>query len=120
MVWLVLSTLRKFTCSLRQRPYTNNINSTSGQKSFDNFAKAAEDSEDSVPPKSTGGGEIATATGTLAPSGTSEPTGTSTESSASSTESAGANAGLEARGEIRWGLMTAGMAMAGLFGGLMM
>ncbi|QPC72848.1 hypothetical protein HYE68_003600 [Fusarium pseudograminearum] len=93
---------------------------TSGQRSFSNFAKAAEDSDDSVAPRSTGGGEIATATGTLAASGTSEPTGTSTETGASSTESAGANAGLEARGEIRWGLMTAGMAMVGLFGGLMM
>ncbi|RGP59708.1 extracellular serine-rich protein [Fusarium sporotrichioides] len=93
---------------------------TSGQRSYANFAKAAEDSDDSVAPRSTGGGEIATATGTWAPSGTSEATGTSTETSASSTETSDANAGLEARGEIRWGLMTAGMAMAGLFGGLMM
>ncbi|KAG8667073.1 hypothetical protein FPOAC2_12220 [Fusarium poae] len=93
---------------------------TSGQRSYANFAKAAEDSDDSVAPRSTGGGEIATATGTWAPSGTAEATGTSTETSASSTESSDANAGLEARGEIRWGLMTAGMAMAGLFGGLMM
>jgi hypothetical protein len=100
--------------------HTNRINSTSGQRSYANFAKAAEDSDDSVAPRSTGGGEIATATGTWAPSGTAEATGTSTETSASSTESSDANAGLEARGEIRWGLMTAGMAMAGLFGGLMM
>ncbi|RBR14128.1 uncharacterized protein FIESC28_07885 [Fusarium coffeatum] len=89
---------------------------TSGNRTYENFAKAAEEADDSTAPRSTGGGEIATATGTWAPSGTAS----STETAASSTETSDANAGLEARGEIRWGLMAASMAMAGLFGGLMM
>ena len=96
--------------------YTNKLNSTSGNRTYENFAKAAEEADDSTAPRSTGGGEIATATGTWAPSGTAS----STETAASSTETSDANAGLEARGEIRWGLMAASMAMAGLFGGLMM
>ncbi|KAF5659245.1 extracellular serine-rich [Fusarium heterosporum] len=96
---------------------------TSGQKSFEAFAKAASDSDGSEAPKSTGGGDFgsATATGSASGSATSgTTTATGTAASASATESAGANAGLEARGEIRWGLMTFGVAMAGVFGGLMM
>jgi plastocyanin len=95
---------------------------TSGQKSFDAFAKAASDSDGSKAPQSTGGGEIGSATATGSASGGSA-TGTAatgTAASATATESTGANAGLEARGEIRWGLMTFGVAMAGVFGGLMM
>jgi hypothetical protein len=99
------------------------IISTSGQKSFDAFAKAASDSDDSKAPQSTGGGSIGSATATHSASGsaaTGSTTETGTAASATATESTGANAGLEARGEIRWGLMTFGVAMAGVFGGLMM
>ncbi|KAH6958535.1 hypothetical protein HG530_010150 [Fusarium avenaceum] len=96
---------------------------TSGQKSFDAFAKAAADSDDSKAPQSTGGGSIGSATATHSASGTAatgSTTATGTAASSTATESTGANAGLEARGEIRWGLMTFGVAMAGVFGGLMM
>jgi hypothetical protein len=119
----VLSTLRKFLrCCHSHYIYTNIIISTSGQRSFDAFAKAASDSDDSKEPQSTGGGEIGSATATGSASGGSATgtTETGTAASATATESTGANAGLEARGEIRWGLMSFGVAMAGVFGGLMM
>ncbi|KAM0235284.1 hypothetical protein ACHAP5_009811 [Fusarium lateritium] len=95
---------------------------TSGQRSFDAFAKAASDSDESKEPQSTGGGEIgsATATGSASGGSATSATETGTAASATATESTGANAGLEARGEIRWGLMSFGVAMAGVFGGLMM
>ncbi|KAF4342506.1 extracellular serine-rich [Fusarium beomiforme] len=92
---------------------------TSGAKSFDNFAKAAANADDSSAPKSTGGGtfgaaETGSASGTA--SGTASSTASGTAASASATESG--NAGIEARGEIRWGLMSG--AIAAIFGGLMM
>ncbi|CCT64063.1 uncharacterized protein FFUJ_04756 [Fusarium fujikuroi IMI 58289] len=94
---------------------------TSGAKSFDNYAKAAADSEDSSAPKSTGGGTFGAAeTGSASGSASGTATATATESgtaaSASATESG--NAGIEARGQIQWGLMSG--AIAALFGGLMM
>ncbi|KAM0563501.1 hypothetical protein ACHAPJ_001222 [Fusarium lateritium] len=97
---------------------------TSGDKTFKAFAKAASDSNDSVPPQSTGGGKIGPAATSTGASSTASSEATSSESgsaaSATSSETSSPNAGLEARGEIRWGLMSMGVAMAGLFGGLMM
>ncbi|EXK92419.1 hypothetical protein FOQG_05573 [Fusarium oxysporum f. sp. raphani 54005] len=94
---------------------------TSGAKSFDNYAKAAADSKDSSAPKSTGGGKLGAAeTGSASGSASGTATATATESgtaaSASATQSG--NAGIEARGQIQWGLMSG--AIAALFGGLMM
>ncbi|KAF4447032.1 extracellular serine-rich protein [Fusarium austroafricanum] len=93
---------------------------TSGQRSFEAFAKAASGSDDSTAPQSTGGGtfgaaETGSATGTA--SGTATATATTSGTAAASATTSG-NAGIEARGEIRWGLMSG--ALAALFGGLMM
>ena len=81
--------------------------SADGKKTLKQFAAAAADAKENTAPSSTGGGELgaaATATSTATPS---------------STTSAAPNAGMEARGDIRWGLMSLGVAVAGLVGGLM-
>ncbi|KAI8686954.1 hypothetical protein LRP88_13683 [Fusarium phalaenopsidis] len=94
---------------------------SSGQRTLAAYKKAAADVDETVEPKSTGGGELGPAA--TASSGSSEgstSTGSAASGTASSTESAAPNAGMEARGEIRWGLMSLGVAMAGFFGGLMM
>lgn len=99
-------------------------NRTSGQRTLAAYKKAAADVDSAVSPKSTAGGEVGpAATGAAATSsGSSESTATedSASGTASATESSEPNAGLEARGEIRWGLLSMGVAMAGFFGGLMM
>ncbi|KAM5348199.1 hypothetical protein ACJ41O_008023 [Fusarium nematophilum] len=79
---------------------------TSGQRTLQRYKAAAADAASNVEPSSTGGGELESVA-----SATSTPT---------STESSAPNAGLEARGEIRWGLMSLGIAMAGFVGGMMM
>ncbi|KAF5647205.1 extracellular serine-rich [Fusarium sp. NRRL 52700] len=94
---------------------------TSGDKSFDNYVKAATDSEDGSAPKSTGGGtfgaaETGSASGSASGTATATSTASGTAASASATESG--NAGIESRGQIQWGLMSG--AIAALFGGLMM
>ncbi|KAM0431859.1 hypothetical protein ACHAPT_005111 [Fusarium lateritium] len=94
---------------------------SNGQRTLAAYKKAAADTDESVEPKSTGGGDIGPAA--TASSGSSEgatSTGGAASESASSTESSTPNAGIESRGEIRWGLMSFGVAMAGFFGGLMM
>ncbi|KAI8723567.1 Phytocyanin domain-containing protein [Fusarium sp. LHS14.1] len=93
---------------------------SSGQRTLAAYKKAAADVDETVEPSSTGGGELGPAA--TASSGSSEgssSTGSAASSTASSTESAAPNAGIESRGEIRWGLMSLGVAMAGFVGGLM-
>lgn len=87
---------------------------TSGDKTVEKFAAAAAKASDNVAPSSTGGGTLGDAS-TATASGSSS----ATSAASSSTASAGSNAGLEARGEIRWGLMSAGLAMAGFVAGFM-
>ncbi|KAK7402776.1 hypothetical protein QQX98_011485 [Neonectria punicea] len=80
---------------------------SSTSRTLKKYAEAAAEADDNVTPSSTGGGTLgsaATATGTSAPS---------------ATESSDTNAGLEARGEIRWGLMSMGLAVAGFAGAMM-
>ncbi|RSL46169.1 hypothetical protein CEP54_013981 [Fusarium duplospermum] len=94
---------------------------SSGQRTLAAYKKAAADVDETVEPSSTGGGELGpAATHSSGSSEDSTSTGSAASSTASSTESAAPNAGIEARGEIRWGLMSLGVAMAGFFGGLMM
>ncbi|CAM1504611.1 Fc.00g022020.m01.CDS01 [Cosmosporella sp. VM-42] len=78
-----------------------------GKKTLEQFAAAAADAEENTAPSSTGGGTLGSAT-----------TATST-GGASSTDTTKPNAGLQARGDIRWGLMSAGVALAGFVGGMM-
>ena len=84
------------------------FNSSSTSKTIKKYAEAAAEADDNVTPSSTGGGTLGSAA-----------TGTSSTSAPSSTESSDANAGLEARGEIRWGLMSMGLAVAGFVGAMM-
>ncbi|KAH7165754.1 Cupredoxin [Dactylonectria macrodidyma] len=77
---------------------------SSGNRTIENFVAAAAEVEDNVAPTATQGGTLGEAA-------------TGTGSSSTPTESSGENAGIETRGEIRWGLM--GLAMAGLFGVMM-
>ncbi|KAF7549913.1 hypothetical protein G7Z17_g6070 [Cylindrodendrum hubeiense] len=88
---------------------------TTGSKTVKKYAEAAADASDNVAPSSTGGGTLGEASTATASSTNSATSG----AAASATESSGSNAGLEARGDIRWGLMSAGIAMAGLVAGFM-
>ncbi|KAF4459752.1 extracellular serine-rich [Fusarium albosuccineum] len=82
---------------------------TTGQRTLRNYARAAANADSNVEPSSTGGGVLGpAATGTSAPS-----------DAASATSTPGANGAISANGEIRWGLMSVGIAMAGFMGGLM-
>ncbi|KAJ4328538.1 hypothetical protein N0V84_001055 [Fusarium piperis] len=101
---------------------------SSGQRTLAAYRRAAANVDETVEPRSTIGGEIgpaATATsgssdGSTSTGSATSGTASSTSGTASSTETSTPNAGTEARGEIRWGLMSMGVAMAGFFGGLMM
>ncbi|KAK7431781.1 hypothetical protein QQZ08_001721 [Neonectria magnoliae] len=80
---------------------------SNASRTLKKYAEAAAEADNNVTPSSTGGGTLGsavTATGTSAPS---------------ATESSDTNAGLEARGEIRWGLMSMGLAVAGFVGAMM-
>ncbi|KAH7144589.1 Cupredoxin [Dactylonectria estremocensis] len=115
---------------------------SSGSKTIANYAKAAAKVSDGEAPSKTGGGTLGkAASATASSSGSATASGSSTGSAASATgsgsttasgsssgtttgsaasaTSSGSNAGLEARGDIRWGLMSVGLAMAGLVAGFM-
>lgn len=76
---------------------------SSGGQTLDAYTAAAADAKAVGVPSNTGGGSFDQASTT--PSGTA-PASTASESNKPS-------AGVEARGDIRWGLMTAGIAMFG-------
>ncbi|KAF4980780.1 hypothetical protein FZEAL_3294 [Fusarium zealandicum] len=96
---------------------------SSGQRTLERFTEDAADADNNIEPSSTGGGKIGpAASGSASGSASASASASSTSGSAaeaSSSESAAPNAGLEARGDVRWGLMGLGLAMAGFFGGLM-
>ncbi|KAI9155108.1 putative GPI-anchored cupredoxin [Paramyrothecium foliicola] len=78
-----------------------------GQRTLSQYAEAASAAEDNVAPEEVGGGVLG-APATTPPS--SAPTPSETPQSA----------GVSIRGDIRWGLMTFGVAMTGFIGGMMM
>ncbi|KAH7140610.1 Cupredoxin [Dactylonectria macrodidyma] len=115
---------------------------SSGSKTIEKYAEAAAKVSDGEAPSKTGGGTLgkaasasasssgsatasgsstgsaASATGSGSATSSGSSSGTTTGSAASSTSS-GSSAGGEARGDIRWGLMTVGLAMAGVVAGFM-
>lgn len=101
------------------------INAPSGgQKTLEKYAAAAAKAPKNVAPASTGGGSLGpAATGT--PSSTSGSGGDGPAASASGSAAASAsstsrpNAGVETRGSVRWGLLSFGVAVAGVLGGLL-
>ncbi|KAI8264470.1 hypothetical protein K4K56_005400 [Colletotrichum sp. SAR 10_98] len=100
---------------------------SSGGKTVDAYKEAAAKAAKNVAPASTGGGSLGpAATGSPSSSGGS---GTSASASVSGTSAASGSAaasgtsrpsaGIEARGDVRWGLLSFGMAVAGVVGGLL-
>ncbi|KAL0944806.1 extracellular serine-rich protein [Colletotrichum truncatum] len=79
-----------------------------GQRTIKAYAEAAAKAQQNVAPASTGGG-------TLGPAATGSPSSSAPSSSSTSQPSAG----MEARGDVRWGLLSIGMAVAGVVGGLL-
>ncbi|KAM0271913.1 hypothetical protein ACHAQH_008915 [Verticillium albo-atrum] len=82
-----------------------NAPANNNQRTIQAYSQAAANAESNVAPSATGGGTLgaaATAAPSSAPSSTNAP-----------------SAGVEAHGEIRWGMLTMGVAMAGFIGGLM-
>ncbi|KAF6810640.1 extracellular serine-rich protein [Colletotrichum sojae] len=85
----------------------------SGARTVEQYAKAAAAAAQNVAPSSTGGGSLGAAA-------TAPPSSASGSGSAPSASSSTApSAGIEARGDVRWGLLSLGMAVAGVFGGLL-
>ncbi|EXF77868.1 hypothetical protein CFIO01_04122 [Colletotrichum fioriniae PJ7] len=82
----------------------------SGQRTIEQYARAAAAAQSNVAPSATGGG-------TLGSAATGSPSSASSSPSASS--SSQPSAGIEARGDVRWGLLSLGMAAAGVVGGLL-
>ncbi|OHF02961.1 hypothetical protein CORC01_01719 [Colletotrichum orchidophilum] len=81
-----------------------------GQRTIEKYAQAAAVAKSNVAPSKTGGG-------TLGSAATGSPSSASSTPSASS--SSQPSAGIEARGDVRWGLLSLGMAAAGVVGGLL-
>ncbi|KAK1593758.1 Cupredoxin [Colletotrichum navitas] len=92
-----------------------------GKKTVEMYAKAAAEAKENVAPSSTSGGMMGPASAADAPksggSGSASPSGSSGAPAASG--SGMPSAGIEARGDVRWGLLSLGMAAAGLVGGLL-
>ncbi|KAK2034741.1 Cupredoxin [Colletotrichum zoysiae] len=97
------------------------INAPKG-KTVEMFAAAAKDVKANVAPSSTSGGTLgpasASTSGTPA-SGSGAPASGSSGSPMSSMSSMPTSAGVESRGDVRWGMLSLGMAAAGLVGGLL-
>ncbi|KAF3802579.1 putative GPI-anchored cupredoxin [Colletotrichum gloeosporioides] len=101
---------------------------SSGGRTVDAYKEAAAKAEKNVAPASTGGGTLGPAatgspsssggSGTSA-SGTSAVSGTAASGSASASRTSSPSAGIEARGDVRLGLLSFGMAVAGVVGGLL-
>ncbi|TEA12183.1 putative GPI-anchored cupredoxin [Colletotrichum sidae] len=85
---------------------------SSGQRTIQQYADAAAKAENNVAPSATGGGSL----GAAATGSPSSASGTASPSASSSTAP---SAGIEARGDVRWGLLSFGMAVAGVVGGLL-
>ncbi|WQF80664.1 Putative cupredoxin [Colletotrichum destructivum] len=83
---------------------------SSGQRTIEQYAQAAAAAQANVAPSATGGG-------TLGSAATGSPSSASGTPSASSTTQP--SAGIEARGDVRWGLLSLGVAAAGFVGGLL-
>ncbi|KAH0425157.1 hypothetical protein CcaCcLH18_11176 [Colletotrichum camelliae] len=102
---------------------------SSGGKTVDAYKDAAAKAAKNVAPASTGGGTLGpAATGSPAASssgagasasGTTAASGTAASGSASASRTSSPSAGVEARGDVRWGLLSFGMAVAGVVGGLL-
>ncbi|KAI8280733.1 hypothetical protein K4K59_008477 [Colletotrichum sp. SAR11_240] len=103
---------------------------SSGGKTVDAYKEAAAKAAKNVAPASTGGGSLGpAATGSpsssggsgasASASGTSAASGTAASGSASASRTSSPSAGVEARGDVRWGLLSFGMAVAGVVGGLL-
>ncbi|KAL9945863.1 hypothetical protein ACHAO5_004464 [Verticillium nonalfalfae] len=87
-----------------------NAPANNNQRTLQAYSQAAANAQSNVAPSSTGGGSLGAAA-TAAPS--------SASGSASPSSSSAPSAGMEAHGEIRWGMLTMGVAVAGFIGGLM-
>ncbi|GKT59630.1 extracellular serine-rich protein [Colletotrichum tofieldiae] len=83
---------------------------SNGQRTIEQYAQAAAAAQANVAPSATGGGSLGSAA-------TGSPSSASGAPSASS--STQPSAGIEARGDVRWGLLSLGMAAAGVVGGLL-
>ncbi|KAI8303381.1 hypothetical protein K4K61_007072 [Colletotrichum sp. SAR11_59] len=92
---------------------------SSGGKTVDAYKEAAAKAAKNVAPASTGGGSLGpAATGSPSSSGGSGASA-SASGSASASRTSSPSAGVEARGDVRWGLLSFGMAVAGVVGGLL-
>ncbi|KAJ0158752.1 putative GPI-anchored cupredoxin [Colletotrichum tanaceti] len=99
---------------------------SSGERTIEQYSQAAGAAQANVEPSATGGGTLGpAASGSPSPSPSSgsgsgsssgTPSGSSTPSASSTTQP---SAGIEARGNVRWGLLSLGIAAAGFFGGLL-
>ncbi|KAJ0335452.1 hypothetical protein COL922a_009188 [Colletotrichum nupharicola] len=103
---------------------------SSGGMTVDAYKEAAAKAAKNVAPASTGGGSLGpAATGSpsgsggsgasATASGTSAASGTAASGSAAASRTSSPSAGVEARGDVRWGLLSFGMAVAGVVGGLL-
>ncbi|KAK2001933.1 hypothetical protein LX36DRAFT_697918 [Colletotrichum falcatum] len=102
------------------------INAPAGnKKTIDMYATAAKAAEANVAPSSVSGGKLgpASASGTTGGSGSTTSGTPASGSDAPMSSMSGmpmsASAGIEARGSVQWGLLSMGMAAAGLVGGLL-
>ncbi|KAM0330204.1 hypothetical protein ACHAQA_004378 [Verticillium albo-atrum] len=84
-----------------------NAPANNNQRTIQAYSEAAANAQSNVAPDATGGG-------TLGAAATEAPT---SAASASSTNEP--SAGMEAHGDIRWGMLSMGVALAGFVGGLM-
>ncbi|KAF6828254.1 extracellular serine-rich protein [Colletotrichum plurivorum] len=87
----------------------------SGARTIEQYAKAAAAAAQNVAPSSTGGGTL----GAAATAPPSSASGSASGSAPSASSSTAPSAGIESRGDVRWGLLSLGVAVAGVFGGLL-
>ncbi|EFQ33971.1 hypothetical protein CGRA01v4_12460 [Colletotrichum graminicola] len=100
-----------------------------GKKTVEMFAKTAAEAKANVAPSSTSGGTMGPASAASSDSPKSSDGSKSGDGSSMSMPSGSSmpmpsgssmpSAGIEARGDVRWGLLSLGMAAAGLVGGLL-
>ncbi|KAK1976602.1 Cupredoxin [Colletotrichum cereale] len=91
-----------------------------GKKTVEMYAKAAAAAQANVAPSSTSGGKMGPpSSGSGSGTGTGSPSGSMSGMPNMPSMSGMPSAGIESRGDVRWGLLSLGMAAAGLVGGLL-
>ncbi|KAK2040421.1 Cupredoxin [Colletotrichum somersetense] len=88
-------------------------------KTIDMFKKTAAEAKANVAPSSTSGGKLGPASTSGTPSSGSDAPASGSSGAPMSSMSSMPSAGIESRGDVRWGLLSLGMAAAGLVGGLL-